>query len=139
LLGQVIQGLYKARQNELREVGIPMTHSEALWALKVLDGPVTPAMIGRMLSRRHQTVSELLRRMEKEGLVELSKSPGKKGRVNVTLTEKGEEAARLAWEREDVVAYILSCLQPEERENFIGYLTRLRSNSYGVVAAPRFP
>jgi len=139
LIGQVNHGLYRARTNELRPLGIPMMHSEALWALKVLGRPASPAEIGRMLSRRHQTVSQLLRRMEKQGLVELGKSPHKRGQLEVKLTARGEEVVSLAWENEKVVAEILSSLSPEEQSNLMTYLERLREKAIALASLPDFP
>jgi len=139
LMGQASHGLYRARENELRPLGIPMMHSQALWVLKVLASPATPAEISRMLSRRHQTVSQLLKRMEKQGLVQLGKSPRKPGQVTVTSTAKGEEAVRLAQEKEEVVAEILSCLSREEQDNLKGYMKRLREKALAIASMPVFP
>lgn len=132
LIGQVSSGLYRARENELRPLGIPMMHSAVLWALKVMDRPATPAEISRMLLRRHQTILQLLSRMEKQGYVAVHRGPRKGGPVEVVMTERGREAVDLAWERERVVSEILSALSDDERAELKAYLERIRDKASAV-------
>ncbi len=139
LIGQVSSGLYRARKHELRPLGLPIMHSAALWALRVLDRPATPAEISRMIMRRHQSVLQLLSRMEKQGYVTLERGPRKGGPVKVTMTEKGREAVDLAWEREKVVAEIVSSLSEEERDSLRALLEKLRDKASAVVSRPVFP
>ncbi len=136
LLGQANSGLYRARENELRPLGLPMMHSAVLWALKVIDRPATPAEISRMLLRRHQTVLQLLSRMEKQGYVALHRGPRKGGPVQVVMTEEGREAVDLAWEREQVVAQILSALSPEERNALKVLLEKVRDQAAVLGSRP---
>ena len=139
LIGQVSSSLYRARENELRPLGIPMMHSAVLWALKVMDRPATPAEISRMLLRRHQTVLQLLSRMEKQGYVAVHRGPRKGGPVEVVMTDKGREAVDLAWEREQVVAEILTSLSAEERHTLKALLQRLRDRASAVGSRTAFP
>lgn len=138
LIGQVNSGLYRARENELRPLGIPMMHSAVLWALKVMDRPATPAEISRMLLRRHQTILQLLSRMEKQGYVAVHRGPRKGGPVEVVVSEKGREAVDLAWEREQVVAQILSSLSPAERKTLRALLETVRDRSLALGSRPPF-
>lgn len=136
LIGQVSAGLYRAREHELRPLGIPMMHSAVLFVLKEADGPVAPAAIGRRLMRRHQSILQLLGRMEKQGYVTIHRGPRKGGPVKVVMTDKGREAVALAWEREKAMADIISCLSKQERETLGMYLERLRDRAYAVASRP---
>jgi DNA-binding MarR family transcriptional regulator len=139
LIGQVSAGLYLAREQELRPLGIPMMHSAVLFALKIEDGPLTPAQISRRLMRRHQSILQLLGRMEKQGYVTVHRGPRKGGPVKVVMTDKGKEMVGLAWQREQAVADIMSCLSKEERGTLKAYLERLRDGANAVTSRPLFP
>lgn len=138
LLGQVNSALYRARQEELRPLAIPMMHSAVLWVLKAAGDTVTPAEISRKLFRRHQTILELLSRMERQGYITVQRGPRKGGPVKVAMTEKGKEAVDLAWEKEKVVAEILSALSEEERNTFSAYLERIRDRASAVQSRAVF-
>ena len=138
LIGQVSAGLYRAREQELRPLGIPMMHSAVLFVLKVEDGPVSPAEISRRLLRRHQSILQLLGRMEKQGYVTVQRGPRKGGPVKVVMTEKGKETVDHAWEREQAVADIISSLSKQERDTLRVYLERLRDRAYAVASRPIF-
>ena len=134
LIGQVSAGLYRAREHELRPLGIPMMHSAVLFVLKEADGPVAPAEISRRLMRRHQSILQLLGRMEKQGYVTIHRGPRKGGPVKVVMTDKGREVVALAWEREKAMTKIISCLSKQERETLGMYLERLRDRAYAVAS-----
>ena len=136
LIGQVSAGLYRAREQELRPLGIPMMHSAVLFVLKIEDGPLSPAEISRRLLRRHQSILQLLGRMEKQGYVTVQRGPRKGGPVKVVMTEKGKETVDLAWEREQAVADILSSLSKQERDTLRTYLERIRDAAYPVASRP---
>ncbi len=138
LIGQVSAGLYRAREHELRPLGVPMMHSAVLFVLKEADGPVAPAVISRRIMRRHQSILQLLGRMEKQGYVTIHRGPRKGGPVKVVMTDKGREAVDLAWEREKAVANIISSLSKQERDTLKVYLERLRDRAY-VVASRSLP
>ena len=86
-----------------------------LFILDAIEGKATPTEISRWLLREPHTVSVLLTRMEREGLVSKAKDPGKKSTVTVTLTEKGRQALGQSRERESI-REIMSCLSDEERQ-----------------------
>jgi DNA-binding MarR family transcriptional regulator len=138
LIGQVSAGLYRAREQELKPLGIPIMPSAVLFVLKMEDGPLSPAEISRWLMRRHQSILQLLGRMEKQGYVTLQRGPHKGGPVKVVMTEKGKEAVDLAWEREQAVADIISSLSKQERDTLRAYLERIRDAAYAVASRPIF-
>lgn len=129
LIGQVQTGLYRAREQELRPLGIPMMHSAVLWALKALDRPASPAEISRMILRRHQSVLQLLGRMEKQGYVTVQRGARRGGPVEVAMTAKGKETADMASEQEKVLADIIYSLSKEERSMLRQLLERLREKA----------
>ena len=139
LLARVSSGLHRAREHELRPLGIPLMHYAVLYILGIEDGPLTPAEISRKLLRRHQGVLQLLGRMEKQGYVTVQRGPRKGGPVKVVMTDKGKEALDLAWEREQAVADIFLSLSEQERGTLKAYLERLCDRAYGVSSRPMLP
>ena len=128
LLQQACDSTRRARGNELREFGISMMQAAVLFIVKSIEGPATPAEISRWLFREPHTVSGLLERMEKQGLVRRVKDLERKNMIRVEITEKGEEAYQGSRELK-VIRTILSSLSPEERDTIRPYLEALRNTA----------
>ena len=63
----------RARNLELARIGLNMPQSEILYCLKVAKGPMTPMKLARMTHKQPHTVSALVHRMERQGLVSTKK------------------------------------------------------------------
>ena len=142
LLHQARDTLSAARENETMQFGITIMQAAVLFVVKAIDGPAKPADISRWMLRAPHTVSALLVRMEKQGLVTRTKDLERKNLVRIELTEKGEEALRRSMELKSV-HNIFSCLSQEEHDNLRGYLERLRNKALeeprGTPTKPPFP
>ena len=128
LLHQACDAMVRARENELREIGISRMQAAVLFIIKAIDGPATPAEISRWLFREPHTVFGLLVRMEKQGLVRRTKDMERRNMIRVTITEKGEKAFRQSRDLK-VIRTILSSLSPEQRDNIKPYLETLRQRA----------
>jgi DNA-binding MarR family transcriptional regulator len=134
LLGFTYTSMMRARKKELESSGISITRAWALWGLKAMQRPATVIEMKRILGRNHQTTSQLLQRMEKEGLLRRRRDP-KKRLITVALTAKGEEALSRTYIRHEVIDEIASCLSPDEQNALIGYLERLQERALAKSAA----
>jgi len=132
LLHQACDAMIRARENELREFGISRMQAAVLFIVKAIDGPATPAEVSRWLFREPHTVSGLLGRMEKQGLVRQVKDLERKNMIRVAITEKGEEAYQRSKELK-VIRTILSSLSPEQREVLRPYVETLRNKALGEL------
>ena len=128
LLHQACDTMKRARDNELREFGISRMQAAILFIVKAIKEPATPAEISRWLFREPHTVSGLLDRMEKQGLVRKVKDLERKNLIRVVVTEKGEEAYQRSREL-DGICKILSSLSPEQHDNLRLYLETLRNKA----------
>lgn len=126
LLHQVSDIIFSAREAELQQYGIPGMQAEVLFAIKTIGKDATPAQISRMLFRRPHSVSGILSRMEKAGLIKKTKDLKRKNLVRVTLTTKGEQAYKQALKRKSVQR-IISALSETEQEKLKSLLETLRS------------
>ena len=128
LLAQTRDVIFKARQKELRRYGISATRSAALFAIQAIGDKETPAQISRWLFREPHSVSELLKRMEKEGLVRRIRDLDKKNLVRVELTERGAEAYYQSLKHESIYRIVAS-LSEEKCQQLVSCLETLRDEA----------
>jgi DNA-binding MarR family transcriptional regulator len=122
---QVRTAMLRARNREVYRYGIGARQASVLFVVNALGARATPAEISRWLFREPHSVSSILDRMEKQGLLRRHRDLGKKTPVKVVLTEKGKETHRNCTKRESM-HYIMGALTEEERQQLIKCLTKLR-------------
>lgn len=90
-------------------------------------GQISQRELPYLLDLRQQSVSELLLKLEKKGLIERTVSDEEKRGTVVSLTEEGRAAGAAAeTERQAAGAGdVFSCLQEDERQAFESYLNRV--------------
>ena len=125
LLRQAKDTVFKATEKELSRYGISPEEAGVLSIVQALGNQAIPAEISRWLLREPHTVSGILSRMEKKGLVRKTKDLDRKNLVRVTLTEKGQQAYDLSIRRE-FIEDMLSCLTEEQCQQLRSSLEALR-------------
>ena len=130
LLSQVNDGMLRARDNELKQFDISTVQVAILYAVKNLGGSPTPSEISQWVFRKPHTVSAALDRMERHGLVKLTRNARGKRQVRVEMTPRSEEVYRLQHRRRRVIPAILGSLNPEERDRLRALLERLRQKTF---------
>lgn len=135
LLYQASDAILAARRRELMKVGISPIQAAVLFIVKNLKELATPAAISRWLMRESHTTSELLIRMEKEGLVRRIKDLPRKNMIRVEVTKKGEEAYQRSREM-NVIHKLFSNLGDNERENLRSCLEILRNRVLAELGRP---
>lgn len=128
LLSQASNALGRVADSELSQVGISMMQAAVLVFVKNSKEPVIPAHISRWLFREPHTISQLLMRMEKQGLVKRTRDLDRKNQVRITLTEKGETAYKQQTEMR-AISKILSTLSPEECDKLGSSLKKIRDEA----------
>jgi len=128
LLAQAREAMYKARQKELRLYNLSPRQSAVLFIIRAIGDKVTPAEISRWLLREPHSVSEIISRMEKQGLLKKVRDLYRKNLVRIELTEKGSEAYNQAIKR-DSIHTIMSALSDEERRQFSTMLEKIRDRA----------
>ena len=127
LLAQTKDAILRARQVEYEPYGISNERRALLWVIRSYGGQATPAEIGRRFFRELQSITEMLKRMEKDGLVTRHQGSGRSKTV-VKLTEKGSETLRQSLHNE-TDKRIVSVLTPEERGQLAVSLGKLRQQA----------
>lgn len=114
----------KIRAKELLKYGVTTEQSAALFVIDTIGRRATPAEISRCLSRQPHSVSGLLSRMEKDGLVKRVKDLDRKNLVRIVMTKKGKQIYQQTTSRESIHK-VTSCLSQEERQQLGANLEKL--------------
>ncbi len=128
LLRQTSQIVLQARERELSEYGLSTVRAAVLLTIRTIGDKATPAEISRWLLREDHSVSSLLTRMERDGLVRRVKDLNRKNLVRITLTEQGREAYYQSARRRSVYD-IMSILTDKEREQLMLCLVKIRNKA----------
>ncbi|MBA7527910.1 hypothetical protein ES705_20090 [subsurface metagenome] len=117
------------RINELRarELQLPPIEALVLSTIRAIPGEATPSKISQRVFRRPHSVSALLQRMEKKGLVKRDRNLEKKNMVGVTMTEKGKQVYRKST-REKSLHEAMAVLSEEDRQQLRSCLRKLYDN-----------
>jgi DNA-binding MarR family transcriptional regulator len=134
LLQQTSDILFEIRETELREDGLTAMHAAALLVIKTIGDKATPAEIARWMVRKPHSISGLLSRMQKSGLIKRRKDLHRKNMIRVSITEKGEEAFKLAMRRK-LVQKIVSSLSVEQHKQLTSCLEILRERGLREMGA----
>jgi MarR family multiple antibiotic resistance transcriptional regulator len=132
-MAQVVEGMVKTRETELKPFGITPIQAGLMYVVKTANGMLTASEIARRLLRQPASIYQLLDRMEDQGLVKCMRNTEGKREVRVKMTEKGEEAYRKQGKRH-VIPKIIGQLSPKERDQLNVILEKLRVAIYTELA-----
>ena len=122
---QVSGILFKIRERELLPQNLSATAAEILFLVDAMDENVTPAKISRMVLLETQSVSGILVRMEKHGLIKRTKDMERKNHIRITLTAKGKKALKQVMKLEGTTG-ILSRLSTDQKKQLKAILMALK-------------
>ena len=128
MLHQTRDAIFKLRERELKKIGISTPKAEILFTIEAIGYRATPSEISRHLLREFHSVSSILSRMEKQGLVKKVNDLDRKNLVRVCLTDKGRQVYHEAVKRKTILE-ILSCLSETEGQQLESSLKKLRDEA----------
>jgi len=118
------------------EYGLTAEQYTVLVAIKYCDDPVRPTDIGRWLGHQVNTVSMIVDRMVKAGLLKRTRDLPDRREVRLVITSKGEQAFKPAtppaW---SLIEDIMSSLSDEEKHTLIKLLEKVRDKALQHVSA----
>jgi len=136
LLRQVHNLVSKCEDQVFSEHGLTTEQHGVLMAIKHIDGPVRITDIARWLDRSVNSVSMIIDRMVKAGLVKRTRDRKDRRTVFVTLTNRAEKvyipATLAGWE---LIQEILSSLSDEDKLALIRLLETIRDKTYGYLGS----
>ncbi len=141
ILGRTRDALIRNRTKDLHAHGITIRQSTVLVLLEKLGDKATPAEISRWVIREPHTISDFLKRMERDGLIRRVKDLKRKNMIRVEVTEKGHEAAHNAMKME-AIHKIMPVLTEEEHRQLRASLEKLWNRALEelrIESRPMFP
>ncbi len=122
---QVADIFVKIRERELLPQNLSATAAEILFLVDAMGEDVTPAKITRMILREPHSISGILMRMEKHGLIKRTKNMERKNHIRITLTAKGEKALSQAMKQAGTTG-IIAGLSTVQQKQLKASLTALK-------------
>ena len=133
---EVYELICRARSVELRKLGLTAEQSKILRVLMVENGISTINEISDMTLKRHNTISLIIKRMEKTGLVKREKTLSS-NQYKITITEKG---ARLFETMPlNSIDMIFSSLSLEEKKKLVLLLEKLDKKTRYILGLDYIP
>jgi DNA-binding MarR family transcriptional regulator len=136
LVAQTKDAILRARERDYARYGISNERRAVLYTVENHGGRATPVEIARDLFRELHSVTELLKRMEKDDLIVRRKGSGR-SKVEVELTDKGLEIFRQSLHNE-TDRRIFSVLTVKEREQLASSLWKLRTKVLEDLGIPNW-
>jgi DNA-binding MarR family transcriptional regulator len=133
LLSRVYHLIAMLRKLELSKYGILPVQSYILFIIKALGNETTPSKISEYVYQQRSSISDILNRMVKQGLIRKTNKSGGKKRVIVTLTDKGEKALILSKNRE-YLHKVMSSLTEEKKRQLESALEILRDSAINELS-----
>jgi DNA-binding MarR family transcriptional regulator len=138
-MSQVVEGLSKVNENELKPIGLSPVQLGVMYVVSTAKEPLIGSEIARRITRRPQSVHQVLVRMEKLGMIRRIRNSEGKREVPIELTEKGKELFVEAG-KIHIIPEILGQLSSQERKQIRTILEKLRKATYERLAPqPSFP
>jgi DNA-binding MarR family transcriptional regulator len=120
---------FKVRGKELGQYGISAMHAAVLDTIQEIGREATPAEIARRLVREPHTISNLVIRMEKQGLVRKVNDLGRKNLVRVVMTPKGRDAYAKISKRVSTQK-LMSGISDEEFQKMMQLFQKIQAKAY---------
>ncbi len=132
MLHQTRQLMFLVREEELGQHDLSTIESSVLFVIQAIEQTgetqATLGEIARWLFRRPHTISQLVDRMERKGLVTKVNLADTRNSKKIVLTERGREAYKKSVERRSVHR-IMSALSDDDRKALRSCLAKLYKKS----------
>ena len=136
LLTHTRYAIFRSREKELQRYGVSPEQVGLLFVVQALGNKATPAALSRHIIRQPHTVSALVDRMARRGLVKKVKDLDRKNLVRVVMTEKGHKTYELSTKR-GPIHRILNTLTEEEKKVLKDILERLLTKARKEIGLDR--
>ena len=136
LISRVYHMIAKLRNVEMNKYGILPVQAYMLFVIQAMGNTITPAELSRFVYQQRNSVSDILNRMVRQGLItKVKKSDGNR-RVIVKMTKKGEKVLQMSKQREHL-HNIMSVLSEEKRQQLESLLELLRDSAIEEFSSHR--
>lgn len=116
--------IFRNRVIELQKHNLSVRQASVLIVLEELDRKATPAEVSKWVFREPHSVSDFLKRMERDGLIKRIKDLARKNMIRIEITDKGREAVHEA-RKIASVHKIMAVLSKEEHQQLMVIMQKL--------------
>ncbi len=140
LLHQTRHVIHEAISKEMATLGVSPRQVAALLIIEAIEKPATPSRISYWLMRDRASVSVLLDRMERKGLIKKEGDPNNKKIVSISLTEKGRQIHQRMLNSQ-IIRELFSSLSDKQHEQLMKCLDILWGKAHSIlgVKKPELP
>ena len=133
LFQQAYSAMSRVRERELASVGITAHQATLLAVILELGDNATPSAISKRMLRESHTVTELINRAVKMGLLKKKADIRRKNGVTVVMTDKGRMVCEQMRSME-ILRRLISVLPPDQIEYSLSFFRLLRDNALNEMA-----
>jgi MarR family 2-MHQ and catechol resistance regulon transcriptional repressor len=131
LLHQTMDSVVKCEEAAFTGTGITPQQFSVLAAVSRIRKPVTPTDVANWLDRNLNSISLIVDRMEKDGLIKRRRDLKDRRILRLVLTAKGEKAYTTALERaQSISTEIMSCLSAADMKKLVGVIEKVKVQTY---------
>lgn len=131
LLHRTRDVLFRCEDRAVNEFGLTAEQYTVLLSMKHLEAPIRPTDISRWVDHKVHTVSMIVDRMVRAGLLERVRDLPDRREVRLIITRRGEKALQPATEAASrLIDEILSPLSDEDTETLVKLLRTLREKAH---------
>ena len=131
LIHQTYNTVLKCEDLVFSKTGLTTQQHAVLIAIKYINTPAKPTDIARWLDRNVNSITLIVDRMEKDGLVKRARDLKDRRTLRLIMTEKGEEAlARATVAGWGLVQEVLAVLSEDEMRTLVVLLERVRQKAF---------
>jgi DNA-binding MarR family transcriptional regulator len=123
--------IFRSRELELARLGLTPEQAFTLDILQSSGGSSTINQIVSMTQRQHNSISTLVDRMARQGMVRKTRSRKDRRTLRVSLTEKGHDL--FVKIPRDSIKNAFSCLEDKEKNVLTAYLDRVQAGIYASI------
>jgi MarR family transcriptional regulator, transcriptional regulator for hemolysin len=129
----------RARSKELTKYKITPEEAAVLWAIKAAGPDAKLVTISQWLMRQPHSISGLVSRMEKGGLIKKCHDLGRQNWVRVELTEKGEKAYAGSLKRESIQGIVSALSKKEQKQMRLSLIKMWKAGTKKLGTTPEIP
>jgi MarR family transcriptional regulator, organic hydroperoxide resistance regulator len=126
------EGIHNIRKMEVNPYKISTVETGVLLIIHLSRNTITPIEIARQLLKDTHSITQLLVRMEKRGLIKRVKDLPRKNMIRVVMTPKGNVAFKQT-NATTTIPKIMSVLTPDEKKQLEVLLYKLREKTTEIL------
>ena len=130
VLARTHYAISRSRFLEIAEGGLTPEKATILHIIQINGGSIPQNKVSGITMRRQHSVSDLVNRMVREGLITKTKHPENRAYV-IKMSKKGKEKYQNL--KRNTLNTIFAVLTPEDRNNMYSILYKLLSRSRSVL------